>query len=148
MAKGLPRKRPIEGVKNIILVASGKGGVGKSTTAVNLALAMATADPQVKVGIMDADVYGPSLPKLMNLHSREVELTEDDKMKPLLNYGVKCMSMGFMVPDDAAIVWRGLMVMSAIERMLRQVAWAPLDYLVVDMPPGTGAMSIDCDGRW
>lgn len=137
MAKGLPRKRPITGVKNIVLVASGKGGVGKSTTAVNLALGISSNNKGLSVGILDADVYGPSIPTLMNVNE-EPELTKDNLMIPLKNYGIKCMSMGFLVPDGAPIVWRGLMVMSAIERMLRQVAWGPLDYLVIDMPPGTG----------
>ncbi|KAK7111217.1 hypothetical protein V1264_010889 [Littorina saxatilis] len=141
MAKGLPKQRPIEGVKNIICVASGKGGVGKSTTTVNLALAIAAEDPKSKVGILDADIYGPSIPKLMNL-SGEPELSADNKMEPLVNYGVKCMSMGFLVDETSAIVWRGLMVMSAIEKLLRQVNWAPLDWLLVDMPPGTGDVQL------
>ncbi|KAK7507333.1 hypothetical protein BaRGS_00001268 [Batillaria attramentaria] len=141
MARGLPKQRPIEGVQNVLCVASGKGGVGKSTTAVNLALAIAAEKPKYKVGILDADVYGPSIPKLMNL-SGEPALTADDKMEPLINYGIKCMSMGFLVDEKSAIVWRGLMVMSAIERLLRQVAWAPLDWLIVDMPPGTGDVQL------
>ncbi|EEC12332.1 conserved hypothetical protein [Ixodes scapularis] len=89
------------------------------------------------VGILDADVYGPSIPRMMNL-SGEPELTNQNLMKPLVNYGIKCMSMGFLVDDKSPVVWRGLMVMSAIQKLLRQVAWGPLDYLVVDMPPGTG----------
>ncbi|XP_075547609.1 NUBP iron-sulfur cluster assembly factor, mitochondrial isoform X4 [Dermacentor variabilis] len=89
------------------------------------------------VGLLDADVYGPSIPRMMNL-SGEPELTQQNLMKPLVNYGIKCMSMGFLVDNKMPIVWRGLMVMSAIEKLLRQVAWGPLDYLVVDMPPGTG----------
>ncbi|XP_050418142.2 iron-sulfur protein NUBPL isoform X1 [Patella vulgata] len=135
--RSLPKKLEIAGVKDVILVASGKGGVGKSTTAVNLALAMAANEPTKDIGLLDADVYGPSLPTMMNLHG-EPELNSKNLMIPLMNYGIKCMSMGFLVDEKAAIVWRGLMVMSAIERLLRQVAWGPLDYLIIDMPPGTG----------
>ncbi|XP_046577123.1 iron-sulfur protein NUBPL-like [Haliotis rubra] len=141
MARGLPRKRQIDGVKHVIVVASGKGGVGKSTTAVNLALGLAANEPMKDIGLLDADVYGPSIPKLMNLHG-EPELTTDNLMRPLVNYGIKCMSMGFLVEENAAIVWRGLMVMAAIERLTRQVSWTPLDYLVIDMPPGTGDVQL------
>ncbi|XP_076455021.1 iron-sulfur cluster transfer protein NUBPL-like [Babylonia areolata] len=139
-ARGLPKQRPIDGVENIICVASGKGGVGKSTTTANLALAMSAVDPKLDIGILDADIYGPSIPKLMNL-SGEPELSLDQKMIPLVNYGIKCMSMGFLVGDEA-IVWRGLMVMSALEKLLRQVSWSPLDILLVDMPPGTGDVQL------
>ncbi|XP_031177286.1 iron-sulfur protein NUBPL [Sander lucioperca] len=141
MAKGLPRQKPITGVKQVIVVASGKGGVGKSTTAVNLALGILANDPLKSVGLLDADVYGPSIPKLMNLKGNP-ELNDDNLMIPLINYGVPCMSMGFLVDDVAPIVWRGLMVMSAIEKLLRQVDWGSLDYLVVDMPPGTGDVQL------
>ncbi|KAJ4938987.1 hypothetical protein JOQ06_028450 [Pogonophryne albipinna] len=137
MAKGLPKQKPITGVKQVVVVASGKGGVGKSTTAVNLALGLMANDPLKSVGLLDADVYGPSIPKLMNLKGNP-ELNDNNLMLPLTNYGVPCMSMGFLVDDVAPIVWRGLMVMSAIERLIRQVDWGSLDYLVVDMPPGTG----------
>ncbi|XP_064458105.1 iron-sulfur cluster transfer protein NUBPL-like [Ornithodoros turicata] len=135
--RGLPKKFPVAGVKHVVLVASGKGGVGKSTTAVNLALALSQAEQRCSVGLLDADVYGPSIPRMMNL-SGEPEVTSQNLIKPLVNYGIKCMSMGFLVDERSAIVWRGLMVMSAIEKLLRQVVWGPLDYLVVDMPPGTG----------
>ncbi|XP_077945331.1 iron-sulfur cluster transfer protein NUBPL isoform X2 [Gasterosteus aculeatus] len=141
MAKGLPRQKPIAGVKQVVVVASGKGGVGKSTTAVNLALGLLANDPLKSVGLLDADVYGPSIPKLMNLKGNP-ELSDDNLMIPLVNYGVPCMSMGFLVDDVAPIVWRGLMVMSAIERLLRHVDWGSLDYLVVDMPPGTGDVQL------
>ncbi|GFV91291.1 iron-sulfur protein NUBPL [Trichonephila clavipes] len=135
--KNKVRKFPIAGVKDIIVVASGKGGVGKSTTAVNLALAISANNQDKLVGLLDADVYGPSIPLMMNLNDQP-ELTKNNLIKPLVNYGIKCMSMGFLVDEKSPIVWRGLMVMSAIEKLLRQVAWGPLDYLVIDMPPGTG----------
>ncbi|KAG0259784.1 hypothetical protein DFQ27_003904 [Actinomortierella ambigua] len=136
MQRGLPQKIPIRGVKHIIAVASGKGGVGKSTTAVNLALAMAGMNK--RVGILDADIFGPSIPRLMNL-SGEPELTgTEDRLVPLTNFGVKCMSMGFMVGEDAPVVWRGIMVMKALQQLLHQVEWGELDVLVIDMPPGTG----------
>ncbi|GLD47546.1 iron-sulfur protein NUBPL isoform X3 [Lates japonicus] len=141
MARGLPKQKPIAGVKQVIVVASGKGGVGKSTTAVNLALGLMTNNPSKSVGLLDADVYGPSIPKLMNLKGNP-ELTDNNRMVPLTNYGIPCMSMGFLVEDVAPIVWRGLMVMSAIEKLLRQVDWGSLDYLVVDMPPGTGDVQL------
>lgn len=147
----LPKKFPIAGVDRVILVASGKGGVGKSTTAVNLAVALKGADNSSKVGLMDADVYGPSLPTMMNLDDSP-ELNDQNLMLPLMNYGIKCMSMGFLVDKDSPIVWRGLMVMSAIQQLTRKVRWGPLDYLVVDMPPGTGdtqlsiSQNINVDG--
>ncbi|XP_042357056.1 iron-sulfur protein NUBPL-like [Plectropomus leopardus] len=141
MAKGLPKQKPITGVKQVIVVASGKGGVGKSTTAVNLALGLMANDPLKSVGLLDVDVYGPSIPKLMNLKGNP-ELSDNNLMIPLTNYGVPCMSMGFLVDEVAPIVWRGLMVMSALEKLLRQVDWGTLDYLVVDMPPGTGDVQL------
>ncbi|XP_024858922.1 iron-sulfur protein NUBPL isoform X2 [Kryptolebias marmoratus] len=141
MARGLPKHKPVAGVQHVIVVASGKGGVGKSTTAVNLALGLMANDPSKAVGLLDADVYGPSIPKLMNLKGNP-EISDNNLMIPLTNYGVQCMSMGFLVEDTSPIVWRGLMVMSAIERLLRQVDWGSLDYLVVDMPPGTGDVQL------
>ncbi|XP_028725523.1 iron-sulfur protein NUBPL isoform X3 [Peromyscus leucopus] len=141
MSRGLPKQKPIEGVREVIVVASGKGGVGKSTTAVNLALALAANDSSKTVGLLDVDVYGPSIPKMMNLKGNP-ELSPNNLMRPLLNYGIACMSMGFLVEETAPLVWRGLMVMSAIEKLLRQVDWGQLDYLVVDMPPGTGDVQL------
>ncbi|XP_028362794.1 iron-sulfur protein NUBPL isoform X1 [Phyllostomus discolor] len=141
MSRGLPKQKPIEGVKQVIVVASGKGGVGKSTTAVNLALALAANDSSKAIGLLDVDVYGPSIPKMMNLKGNP-ELSQSNLMRPLLNYGIACMSMGFLVEETAPVVWRGLMVMSAIEKLLRQVDWGQLDYLVVDMPPGTGDVQL------
>ncbi|XP_033044210.1 iron-sulfur protein NUBPL isoform X1 [Trachypithecus francoisi] len=141
MSRGLPKQKPIEGVKQVIVVASGKGGVGKSTTAVNLALALAANDSSKAIGLLDVDVYGPSIPKMMNLKGNP-ELSQSNLMRPLLNYGIACMSMGFLVEENEPVVWRGLMVMSAIEKLLRQVDWGQLDYLVVDMPPGTGDVQL------
>ncbi|XP_039597353.1 iron-sulfur protein NUBPL isoform X2 [Polypterus senegalus] len=141
MARGLPKQRPIPGVKQIIAVASGKGGVGKSTTAVNLALGLAAVCKNSTVGLLDADVYGPSIPKLMNLRGSP-EVTTENQMRPLMNYGISCMSMGFLIEESAPVVWRGLMVMSAVEKLLRQVAWGNLDYLIIDMPPGTGDVQL------
>ncbi|XP_029454770.1 iron-sulfur protein NUBPL isoform X2 [Rhinatrema bivittatum] len=141
MSRGLPKQKPIHGVKQVVVVASGKGGVGKSTTAVNLALGLAANDMTKTVGLLDADVYGPSIPKMMNLNG-DPEVSEKNLMRPLVNYGVACMSIGFLVEETAPIVWRGLMVMSAIEKLLRQVDWGKLDYLVIDMPPGTGDVQL------
>ncbi|XP_057512210.1 iron-sulfur protein required for NADH dehydrogenase, mitochondrial [Actinidia eriantha] len=136
----------IEDVQDIIAVASGKGGVGKSTTAVNLAVALATKC-RLKVGLLDADVYGPSIPTMMKLDGKP-EATEGKKMIPIENHGVKCMSMGFLVGEKyAPIVWRGPMVMKALEQMSRGVDWGKLDILVVDMPPGTGDAQISISQR-
>ena len=132
--------RWIDGVKKIIAVASGKGGVGKSTTAANLAIGLTRLGQ--KVGLLDADVFGPSLPRLFGV-SDKPELADDGKMlAPVEKFGVKLMSIGFLVEDDAAIVWRGPMVMSAMTQLLREVAWGDLDVLVVDMPPGTGDVQL------
>ncbi|KAM6069696.1 LOW QUALITY PROTEIN: iron-sulfur cluster transfer protein NUBPL [Theristicus caerulescens] len=141
LSRGLPKQKPIEGVKQVVVLASGKGGVGKSTTAVNIALALAANDSTKEVGLLDADIYGPSIPKMMNLKGNP-ELTPKNLMRPLKNYGIACMSMGFLVEETAPVVWRGLMVMSAVEKLLRQVDWGQLDYLVVDMPPGTGDVQL------
>ncbi|ESX81361.1 sodium:proton antiporter [Mesorhizobium sp. LSHC420B00] len=128
-------KRGVPGIDAIIAVASGKGGVGKSTTAVNIALGLAANG--LRVGVLDADIYGPSMPRLLNIHGRPQ--TVDGKiLKPMQNYGLKVMSMGFLVDEETPMIWRGPMVMSALTQMLREVEWGPLDVLVVDMPPGTG----------
>ncbi|KAL0019302.1 hypothetical protein WJX79_010711 [Trebouxia sp. C0005] len=143
-------KVPIPGVDHIIAVASGKGGVGKSTTAVNIAVALAglnsSEGPRLKVGLLDADVYGPSIPQLMNLHGRPTT-GKDRKMMPPESWGVKCMSMGFLMEEDAPAVWRGPMVMSALDSFMTKVSWAPLDILVIDMPPGTGDAQISIGQR-
>lgn len=125
----------VPGVKTIVAVASGKGGVGKSTTATNLALALATLD--LKVGILDADIYGPSQPRMMGISGRPSS-PDGKTLKPMENFGVKCMSMGFLVAEDTPMIWRGPMVQSALSQMLRDVDWGELDVLIVDMPPGTG----------
>ena len=131
----MPSRPEIPGIKSIIAVASGKGGVGKSTVAVNLALALKAQG--LAVGLMDADVYGPSLPRMMAISGKPT--SEDGKILiPMENHGIKCMSIGFLVAEDTPTIWRGPMVMSALEQMLRQVKWGALDVLVVDMPPGTG----------
>nr|WP_255616675.1 Mrp/NBP35 family ATP-binding protein [Microvirga puerhi] len=130
-----PKGQQIPGVKHIIAVASGKGGVGKSTTACNLALGLKAIG--LKVGLLDADIYGPSMPKLLGIHGKP-KLLENRILEPMEAYGLKVMSIGFLVDEEAAMIWRGPMVMSAITQMLREVAWGDLDVLVVDMPPGTG----------
>ncbi len=129
------QKAGVPGVKAIIAVASGKGGVGKSTTAVNLALGLQGLG--LAVGILDADIYGPSMPRLLGITGRP-EPTGGNILKPLDGYGLKVMSMGFLVEEETPMIWRGPMVMSALAQMLREVAWGDLDVLVVDMPPGTG----------
>jgi ATP-binding protein involved in chromosome partitioning len=126
-------------VKNIIAVASGKGGVGKSTTAVNLALALAAEG--ASVGILDADVYGPSLPMMLGI-SGKPESTDGKTMEPMENHGVQVMSIGFLVEADNPMIWRGPMATQALEQLLRQTNWADLDYLIVDMPPGTGDIQL------
>ncbi len=125
----------VPGVGAIIAVASGKGGVGKSTTAVNLALGLKANG--LKVGILDADIYGPSMPRLLKISGRPQQV-DNRIIQPMENYGIKVMSMGFLVDEDVAMIWRGPMVQSALMQMLREVAWGELDVLVVDMPPGTG----------
>jgi ATP-binding protein involved in chromosome partitioning len=132
------------GVKAIVAVASGKGGVGKSTTAINLAMAFAASG--LAVGILDADIYGPSLPRMMGIKDKPT--SEDGRiLQPLEKHGVKCMSIGFLVPEDSPTIWRGPMVMSALEQMLRDVAWGELDVMVVDMPPGTGDAQLTISQR-
>ncbi len=131
----MARQSEIPGIAAVIAVASGKGGVGKSTTALNLALGL--RDHGLKVGLLDADIYGPSVPRLTGLHEKP-ELDGERKMIPLKRFGLAIMSIGFLVEEETAMIWRGPMVMSAVTQMLRDVAWGKLDVLVVDMPPGTG----------
>ena len=131
-------------VKNIIAVASGKGGVGKSTTAVNLALALAAEG--ASVGLLDADIYGPSQPMMMGIEGRP-ESVDGKNMEPMENYGVQVMSIGFLVAQDEAMIWRGPMATQALEQLLRQTNWRDLDYLIVDMPPGTGDIQLTLSQR-
>jgi ATP-binding protein involved in chromosome partitioning len=123
------------GVRAIVAVASGKGGVGKSTVAVNLALGMKANG--LRVGVLDADIYGPSMPRMLGISGRP-QMADAKILRPMENYGLKCMSIGFLVPEDTPMIWRGPMVMSALQQMLRDVAWGELDIMIVDMPPGTG----------
>ena len=131
-------------VKNIIAVASGKGGVGKSTTAANLALALAAEG--ASVGVLDADIYGPSQPMMLGINRRP-ESDDGKTMEPLENYGVQVMSIGFLVDQDEAMIWRGPMATQALEQLLRQTNWKDLDYLIVDMPPGTGDIQLTLSQR-
>ncbi|KAK1974514.1 P-loop containing nucleoside triphosphate hydrolase protein [Colletotrichum cereale] len=130
-----PVQRKIRGVEKVIAVSSAKGGVGKSTVAANLSLAFARLG--YRAGILDTDIFGPSIPTLFNL-SGEPRLSQDNQLVPMTNYGVKTMSMGYLVPEDDAVVWRGPMVMKAIQQLLHEVDWGGLDILVLDLPPGTG----------
>jgi ATP-binding protein involved in chromosome partitioning len=134
-ASPMARQAEIPGVAAVIAVASGKGGVGKSTTALNLALGL--RDQGLRVGLLDADIYGPSVPRLTGIREKP-QLNDEKKMIPLERFGLSIMSIGFLVEEDTAMIWRGPMVMSAITQMLRDVVWGTLDVLVVDMPPGTG----------
>jgi ATP-binding protein involved in chromosome partitioning len=131
-------KLPIAGVKNLIAVGSGKGGVGKTTVAVNLAIALARLG--FKTGLLDADVYGPNVPLMMGVNQAPAAVGE--RIQPLQNFGVKLMSMGFLSPGDKPLVWRGPMLHSVIQQFLRGVDWGELDYLVIDLPPGTGDVQL------
>ncbi|GAP88239.2 putative ATP-binding protein [Rosellinia necatrix] len=135
MQRGLPERRKIKDVAKVVAVSSAKGGVGKSTVAANLALAFARMG--YRTGILDTDIFGPSIPTLFDL-SGEPRLSANNQLLPLSNYGVKTMSMGYLVGEDAPVVWRGLMVMKALQQLLHEVEWGGLDMLVLDLPPGTG----------
>jgi len=130
----------LPGVRNVLAVSSGKGGVGKSTTAVNLALALAAEG--ARVGILDADIYGPSQPRMLGLSGRRPTSPDGKKLDPLVGYGIQCMSIGFLVDEDEAVVWRGPMATGALVQLLSETLWDNLDYLVVDMPPGTGDIQL------
>lgn len=133
------QQQAIDGVKHIIAVSSGKGGVGKSTVAVNLALALSK---EHKVGLLDADIYGPSVPRMMGALNQKPVISKDQKITPIMRYGIQIMSIGFLVNEESAIVWRGPMLFKAIDQFLRDVQWGELDYLVVDLPPGTGDVQL------
>ncbi|KAI7785219.1 nucleotide-binding protein 1 [Diaporthe eres] len=135
MQRGLPERRKIKDVAKVIAVSSAKGGVGKSTIAANLALSFARLGH--RSGILDTDIFGPSIPTLFSLNE-EPRLSENNQLLPLSNYGVKTMSMGYLVGEDAPVVWRGMMVMKALQQLLHEVHWGGLDVLVLDLPPGTG----------
>ena len=132
--------KPLPGIRNIVAVASGKGGVGKSTVAVNLALGLAADGAQV--GILDADIYGPSQPRMLGLTGERPETVDGKTIQPLVNHGLKAMSIGFLVDEAQPMVWRGPMVTSALNQLLGQTQWGELDYLIVDMPPGTGDIQL------
>ncbi|MGD0000701.1 MAG: Mrp/NBP35 family ATP-binding protein [Bryobacteraceae bacterium] len=133
-----PPKLPIEGVKNLITIGSGKGGVGKTTIAVNLAIALARLGH--KTGLLDADVYGPNVPLMMGI--RDTPYAVEGRIVPLEQYGVKLMSMGFVNPGDKPLIWRGPMLHSVMQQFVRQVDWGKLDYLLIDLPPGTGDVAL------
>jgi ATP-binding protein involved in chromosome partitioning len=137
--KALPNQQSVFGTKNIIAISSGKGGVGKSTVAVNVAVSLAQLG--AKVGLLDADIYGPNVPTMLGLENAEIKVEkgqEGDILEPAFNYGVKMVSMGFLIDPDQPVIWRGPMLNGIIRQFLYQVNWGSLDYLVVDMPPGTG----------
>jgi ATP-binding protein involved in chromosome partitioning len=129
----------IPGVKKIIVVGSGKGGVGKSTVATNLALALKKYG---QVGLLDADIYGPSIPRMMGAVNQKPQLNDAQKIEPLVRYGIKIMSMGFLVEENSAIVWRGPMLFKAMDQFFKDINWGELDYLVIDLPPGTGDVQL------
>lgn len=133
------RQAPIAGIKKIIVVGSGKGGVGKSTVAANIALALQMEG--VKVGLLDADVYGPSVPRLFGAINQKPSFASTS-IEPLVRYGLKLMSMGFLVEENQAVVWRGPMLFKAFEQFFRDVVWGELDYLIIDLPPGTGDVAL------
>lgn len=138
------QQKAIPGVKHIIAVSSGKGGVGKSTVATNLALALSKLNPgsSPKVGLLDADIYGPSIPRMMGALNQKPEITPEQKLLPINRYGLKMMSIGFIIEENSAVVWRGPMLFKAMDQFLRDVQWGDLDYLVVDLPPGTGDIQL------
>ena len=132
--------KPLEGIKNIIAVASGKGGVGKSTTAVNLALALKAEG--AKVGVLDADIYGPSIPRMLGIAGAKPESADGKTLEPMQGHGMQAMSIGFMIDDETPMIWRGPMVTQALEQLLSDTNWTDLDYLVIDLPPGTGDVQL------
>jgi ATP-binding protein involved in chromosome partitioning len=137
--------KPIDQIKNVVAVASGKGGVGKSTVAVNLALAWAAQG--ARVGILDADIYGPSQPLMLGLEGQKPTTPDGKHLRPLMSHGVAAMSIGFLVDAEQPMVWRGPMVTQALTQLLSETQWGPLDYLVVDMPPGTGDIQLTLSQR-
>lgn len=133
------QQKAIPNVKHIIAVSSGKGGVGKSTVATNLALALGK---KTKVGLLDADIYGPSIPRMMGSLNQKPNINEIQKIEPITRYGIKTMSIGYLIEESSAVVWRGPMLFKAMDQFLRDINWGELDYLVVDLPPGTGDVQL------
>lgn len=134
------KQTPILGVKHIIAISSGKGGVGKSTVATNLAMALARKN---KVGLLDADIYGPSIPRMLGSISQKPSINpETNQLEPIVRYGMKLMSIGFLIEETSAVVWRGPMLFKAMDQFLRDVNWGELDYLIIDLPPGTGDIQL------
>ena len=139
MSNPFNQQTEIPGVKKIIAVSSGKGGVGKSTVATNLALALSH---KYTVGLLDADIYGPSLPRMTGTLNQKLTVNNDKKIQPILRYGIKLMSIGYLVEESSAVVWRGPMLFKAMDQFLRDVLWAPIDVLIIDLPPGTGDIQL------
>lgn len=139
MTNPFDQQKALSGIKKIIAVSSGKGGVGKSTVATNLAMALGQ---KWKVGLLDADIYGPSLPRMMGAIGQKPSISAEGKIEPIQRYGLKLMSIGFLVDESSAVVWRGPMLFKALDQFLRDVQWAPLDVLVIDLPPGTGDIQL------
>jgi len=138
---GLQKSMPIEGIKNIIAVGSGKGGVGKSTVSVNLAIAL--AETGAKVALIDADIYGPDMPMLLGIsQEQKLAVTQKKQLEPVLAYGLKAVSIGLILPDDAPVIWRGPLISQMIEQFLTQIKWGEIDYMVIDLPPGTGDIQL------
>lgn len=140
MTNAFDQQKAIPNIKHIIAVSSGKGGVGKSTVATNLALALSKNGH--KVGLLDADIYGPSIPRMLGSLHQKPEITAAQKLQPIVRYGLSLMSIGFIVDENSAVVWRGPMLFKALDQFLRDVDWGTLDYLVVDLPPGTGDIQL------
>ncbi len=134
------QQSPIKGVKHIITVGSGKGGVGKSTVAVNLAMAMQKSGR--KIGLLDGDIYGPSIPRMLGTHTQKVEIDENQKLIPVTKFGLKTMSLGYLIEENQAAVWRGPMLFKAMDQFFRDVHWGELDALIIDLPPGTGDVGL------
>lgn len=134
------QQAPVQGIKHIIAVGSGKGGVGKSTVAVNLAMALNKKGKQV--GLLDADIYGPSVPRMLGTQTQKIEIAEDKKLMPINRFGLKTMSLGYLIEESQAAIWRGPMLFKAMDQFFRDVKWGELDYLIVDLPPGTGDVGL------
>ena len=134
------QQRPIPGVKHIVAISSGKGGVGKSTVSANLAVALAKTG--ARVGLLDADIYGPSIPRMFGALNQKPDLDENRKLKPIERLNIRLMSIGFLVEEELAVVWRGPMLFKAMDQFFRDVAWGELDYLLIDLPPGTGDVQL------